>query len=82
MRKGEKYGERQLLGPDERKKTVTLTDELTYKLNYICEESGMTISEVLRVALDTYFEHRYGADCPEFDEYIKCEQEAWRNFER
>ena len=67
---------------DERKKTVTFNDRQIHKINYICKDQGMSISEVIRNALDLYFEDIYGSDYPEFDEYIKREEEAWRRFER
>lgn len=66
----------------ERKKSITFTDRQIYKINYICEDQDMSISEAIRNALDLYFEDIYGKDYPDFEEYIKREEEAWGNFER
>lgn len=71
-----------VLSEQARKKTVTFSDRENFMIDYICEDQDMTISQVIRNAVELYFLDIYGTDYPEFDEYVKKRQEAWRNFER
>ena len=80
MRKGEKHV-RQKLSREERLKNVVLTDLQVYMLDWLIDNLDMTQSEILRAALEEYFDNHAECTREELKDLVAAEEEAWRNFD-
>lgn len=68
--------------PTEHIKSMYLSDELIFKLDYLCEKCEMSMSAVMQNALDEYFYRHSYITQEEFEAWVEAEKESWRNFER
>ena len=63
-------------------KSMYLSDELIFKLNYLCEKFEKSMSAIMQNALDEYFHRHSNMTHEEFEAWVEAEKESWRNFER